>query len=76
MGGKNSYESIKRYQDKVYDKTLIRLPKGQLDIIKDHAAAVGESVNGYIVEAINRRMEADTPPPGDMGTSSGDGLAP
>ena len=34
MGGKNSYESIKRYEDKAYDKVLVRFPKGKKDIIK------------------------------------------
>ena len=33
MGGKNSYESIKRYEDKAYDKVLVRFPKGKKDII-------------------------------------------
>lgn len=65
-----------KYEAKVYDKLLLRLPKGQKEIIQDHAATVGESVNGYIVKAISRRMEAEAPPVGDMGTSSGDGLAP
>lgn len=59
MGGKNSYESIKRYQDKVYDKTLIRFPKGQLDTIKAHAAARGESTNAFIGRAISETMERD-----------------
>ena len=59
MGGKNSYESIKRYQDKVYDKTLIRLPKGQLDTVKAHAEARGESMNGFVNRAISETMERD-----------------
>ena len=46
MGGKNSYESIKRYEDKAYDKVLVRFPKGKKDIIKAHAEARSESVNG------------------------------
>lgn len=59
MGGKNSYESIKRYQDKAYDKILIRLSKGQKDTIQAHAQAQGESVNGFIGRAINEAMERD-----------------
>lgn len=53
-----------KYEAKVYDKLLLRLPKGQKEVIQDHAAAAGESVNGYIVEAITRRMEAEAPTPG------------
>ena len=63
MGGKNSYESIKRYQDKAYDKILIRLPKGQKDTIQAHAQAQGESVNGFIGRAINEAMERDNAAP-------------
>lgn len=59
MGGKNSYESIKRYEDKAYDKVLVRLPKGHKATIKAHAEAHGQSVNGFINEAIDEKMERD-----------------
>lgn len=59
MGGKNSYESIKRYQDKAYDKVLVRLRKGKKDTVQAHAAARGESVNGFINRAIDSQMERD-----------------
>ncbi len=57
MGGKNSYESIKRYEDKAYDKVLVRFPKGKKDIIKAHAEAHSESVNGFINRAIDEAIE-------------------
>ena len=63
MGGRNSYESIKRYQDKAYDKILVRLPKGQKDTLQAHAAARGESVNGFIGRAILETMERDNAVP-------------
>lgn len=59
MGGKNSYESIKRYQDKAYDKVLLRLAKGKKEIIQAHAEAIGTSVNGFINRAIDETMERD-----------------
>lgn len=59
MGGKNSYESIKRYQDKAYDKILVRLHKGKKDTVQAHAAARGESVNRFINRAIDSQMERD-----------------
>ena len=59
MGGKNSYESIKRYEDKAYDKTLVRLPKGKKEIVQAHAEAHSESVNGFINRAIEETMERD-----------------
>ena len=60
MGGKNSYESIKRYEDKAYDKVLVRMPKGQKELIQTHAEAEGESTNGFINRAISETMERDT----------------
>ncbi len=60
MGGKNSYESIKRYEDKAYDKVLVRMPKGRKDKVKAHAEAHGESINGFINSAIDEKMERDT----------------
>ncbi len=59
MGGKNSYESIKRYEDKAYDKVLVRFPKGKKDTIKAHAESHGQSVNSFINEAIDEKMERD-----------------
>ena len=56
MGGKNSYESIKRYEDKAYDKVLVRMPKGRKDEIQTFAAQTGESVNGFIKRAIGEAM--------------------
>ena len=59
MGGKNSYASIKRYEDKSYDKVLLRLYKGQRDTIQAHAEAQGESVNGFINRAIDNQISQD-----------------
>ena len=63
MGGKNSYESIKRYEEKAYDKVLVRFPKGKKDIIKAHAEAHSESVNGFINRAIDEAIERDESAP-------------
>ena len=65
LGGKNSYESIKRYEDKAYDKVLVRMPKGRKDEIQTFAAQTGESVNGFINRAIGEAMgEASDAPQG------------
>ena len=56
MGGKNSYESIKRYEDKAYDKVLVRMPKGRKEEIQAFAAQTSESVNGFINRAIGEAM--------------------
>ena len=44
---------------KVYDKVLVRLPKGHKAEIQAHAEARGESVNGFIGRAIDETMERD-----------------
>lgn len=59
---KAQQKAVTKYMKENYDEIKVRVDKGRKDEIKDHAAAVGESVNGYIVEAINRRMEAETLP--------------
>lgn len=59
MGGKNSYESIKRYEDKAYDKVLIRMPKGRKAVIQAHAETQGESVNSFINRAIDNQISQD-----------------
>lgn len=56
---KAQQKATAKYESKVYDKTLIRLPKGNLDIIKAHAESRGESVNGFINRAIKNQMSAD-----------------
>jgi len=59
MGGRNSYESIKRYEDKAYDKVLLRLPKGRKSELQTHAVRSGESLNGFINRAIREALERD-----------------
>lgn len=60
LGGKNSYESIKRYEDKAYDKVLLRMPKGRKAEIQSRAENHGQSVNGFINEAIDEKLERDS----------------
>ena len=59
LGGKNSYESIKRYEDKAYDKVLVRMPKGKKEVIQTHADSRSQSVNSFINEAIDEKMARD-----------------
>ena len=56
---KAQQKATAKYESKVYDKTLIRLPKGKLDIIKAHAESRSESVNGFINRAIDNQMQQD-----------------
>ncbi len=45
-----------RYDDKAYDKFLVRVPKGQKAAIQAAAEQVGESINGYVNKAVQARM--------------------
>ena len=42
---------------KAYDRINLTVPKGDKAVIKERAAAAGESVNEYINQAIKQRME-------------------
>lgn len=44
---------------KAYDRINLTVPKGQKDEIQAHAAARGESVNGFINRAITNQIERD-----------------
>lgn len=76
MGGKNSYESIKRYEDKAYDKVLVRMPKGRKDEIQIFAAQTGESVNGFINRAIGEAMGESPQKPAGAPQGEGTILTP
>ena len=45
---------IADYVKENYDRMTVRLPKGQLSILKERAAQKGMSINGYITQLINK----------------------
>ena len=47
------------------DRVSIALQKGKKDDIKAAAAAVGESMNQYIINAVEQRMERDNEKAGE-----------
>ena len=47
------------YIAKAYDRINLTVPKGDKDLIREHAEARGESVNGFINRAIYQTMEQD-----------------
>ena len=56
---KAQQKAVAKYDAKAYDKTLLRLPKGRLDVVRAHAESHSESVNGFIGRAILETMERD-----------------
>ena len=47
-----------KYLEKL-DEIRIRMPKGEKNNIKEAASAAGESMNQYIIDAVDQRMERD-----------------
>ena len=57
---KAQQKAVNKYMKENYDRFLVTFkPKGRLDIIKAHAEAHSESVNGFINRAIQEAMERD-----------------
>lgn len=62
MDNKNSSAKIaanNRYTAKAYDRINLAVPKGQKEIIEQYAYVKGQSVNGYIKEAIAEKIERE-----------------
>ncbi len=57
--GKTSSTVKDKYNKKVYDSILMRVKKGEKEIITQFATARGESLNGFINRAIRETMERD-----------------
>ncbi len=57
--GKSSTAAQNRYIAKKYDRINLTVLKGNKEVITEHAARNGESVNGFINRAIQETMERD-----------------
>ena len=55
--------SAKKWDAANLDRISIAVPKGQKEVIKAHAEAHSESVNGFINRAIDETMERDNAAP-------------
>ena len=56
---KAQQKAVNKYMAANYDRINLTVPKGKKDTIQAHAAAQGESVNGFINRAIDEAMERD-----------------
>lgn len=62
MGGKTSTASKQKYNAKTYQRIVldVRIDSPQCkEAIQQAAQAAGESLSGYILEAVRRRMEQE-----------------
>lgn len=61
---KNGFDQVKYQNDFIntnYDRINLTVPKGKKAVIKEMAAAAGESVNEFINRAINQRIGTEEP---------------
>lgn len=56
---KAQQRAVNKYMKENYDEIKVRVEKGKKEIIKTHAEAQGESVNGFINRAIDETLERD-----------------
>lgn len=56
-------EATKRWKKANQEEIKIPVPKGEREVIKDHAAAQGESLNKFVYRAIKETMARDSKTP-------------
>ena len=56
---KAQQRATNKFIAKAYDRINLTIPKGRKEVIQTHAAARGESVNGFIGRAIEETMARD-----------------
>lgn len=52
-------KAAKKYLKESVEDIRIRVPKGDKAKVQEHAAAMGESMNSFVVRAIDETMERD-----------------
>lgn len=57
--GKTSSAVKNRYNSKAYDRINFVVPKGQREIIQQHAESMGESTNAFILRAVTAAIAQD-----------------
>lgn len=60
---KANQRAVNKYKKNNYDRMEVFVAKGRKDVVKAHASALGESVNGFICRAISETMERDSSGP-------------
>ena len=56
---KAQQKAVNKYMAANYDRINLTVPKGEKEIVQAHAAAIGESVNGFIGRAIKETIARD-----------------
>jgi len=56
---KKQQACVNRYVAKAYDRINLTVPKGQKQVLVEHAKMHDESLNAFIKRAINETLERD-----------------
>ena len=56
---KAQQKAVAKYMKVNYDEFKVRVPKGRKEAIQGAAEAAGQSLNGYVVGAVEARMERE-----------------
>lgn len=51
--------AIKKYEQEKVERIMFRVPKGKKTVIQEHAQRCGESVNGFLLRAVEETMQRD-----------------
>ena len=54
---KAQQKAVNKYVKNNYDRVNVTFPKGKKEIIKNYADRRGESVNSFIIRAVNENIE-------------------
>lgn len=57
---KAQQKAVAKYNAKAYDRIELKVAKGKKDVIKDAAQKQGESLNSFINNAIDEKLQRDT----------------
>lgn len=57
---KAGQKAVNKYVKNNYDRINFTIPKGKKEVIQAVAEQQGKSVNGYIKEAVEGKIKADT----------------
>ena len=52
-------KAVRKYKENNYERIELSVPKGKKAVIKDFAEKQNKSVNGFVNEAIDEKMERD-----------------
>lgn len=53
---KAKLKAIKKYNSKSYESLMIRVHKGDREIIQEHAKSKGKSINGLVNELLEKEI--------------------